>query len=102
MNHSIKSLVLMHVRASGPVSLASVDSFVRAEFIGVVCSRVVLDSCASLIQAEAIDLYDDDAYDFTPGPNAQAVAYQLDLDEGRGQITPNGPQVDEVGAFKRR
>jgi hypothetical protein len=96
MNHSIKSLALSHVRSDGPVSMVSVEAYVRSQFGGSPSIDDLFSAVAGLIQAEAVDLCDDDEGYLAVGPRAREEAYRLDVAEGRGFITPNGPQVSRA------
>lgn len=95
MNHTIKSLALLHIRSDGPVSLVSVRSYVQSQFGGSPSVDDICAAVAALIQVEAVELYDDDEGYLVAGPRAQEEAYRLDVSEGRGWVTPHGPKVPQ-------
>lgn len=61
MNMSIRDLILLHVRADGPVSFASICLYVDEQYSGIVDTgeHVIADVVTGLIRDERLALYDD-------------------------------------------
>lgn len=56
---SMKEIIMIHVRASGPCSFASLLWYCREQYVGEVDDYLVAKAITELIRAGALELYDD-------------------------------------------